>query len=248
MKTNQYKVLIGDDSTENGLAWANLLRQKGMYTMTRQRNGRVILDTLRHELPDVLIIDAKMPEYDAVALMAIITAELPKTPIIIVVSSYDSPQVEREVMDAGASYYMVHPFEPETLAGRVGNLLGGFVPSGVVEKVSTGSLEGIVTNYIRELGIPAHLLGYNYLRTAVMLSVDDNKFICDITGKLYPEVARLYASNPSRVERAIRHAVNYAHSNSGKRCPTNKELIATFVDDARLDMVQTVIQQRRVTA
>ena len=254
MTTKQFKVLIGDDSMENGLAWASLLKQKGMYAVTRPRNGRVILDTLRHEAPDVLVIDAKMPEYDAVSLMAKMKEELPKMPITIVVSSYDSPQVEREVMDAGARYYMVRPFEPSALAGRVENLLGGVMNSGVSVEYNVhdnvpNDIEYVVTEIIHQIGIPAHIKGYHYLRTAILLSVDDNEMINCVTKLLYPTVAKKYTTTSSRVERAIRHAIEIAwdrgdveilnsffgytiHTSRGK--PTNSEFIALIADKLRL--------------
>jgi two-component system response regulator (stage 0 sporulation protein A) len=254
MTTKQFKILIGDDSMENGLAWASLLKQKGMYAVTRPRNGRIILDSLRHELPDVLVIDAKMPEFDAVSLMAKVKDEFPKLPITIVVSSYDSPQVEREVMDAGARYYMVRPFEPAALAARVENLLGGFINNAVnveynVHNNVPNDIEYVVTEIIHQIGIPAHIKGYHYLRTAILLSVDDNEMINCVTKLLYPTVAKKYSTTSSRVERAIRHAIEIAwdrgdveilnsffgytiHTSRGK--PTNSEFIALIADKLRL--------------
>ncbi|MDR2559292.1 MAG: sporulation transcription factor Spo0A [Oscillospiraceae bacterium] len=259
MTTKQFKVLIGDDSMENGLAWASLLKQKGMYAVTRPRNGKVIFDTLRHELPDVLVIDAKMPEFDAVSLMTKIKDELSKTPITIVVSNYDSPQVEREVMDAGARYYMVRPFEPAALAARVENLIGGVTAgSGIGGNVNVeynvhdsvpNDIEYVVTEIIHQIGIPAHIKGYHYLRTAILLSVEDNEMINCVTKLLYPTVAKKYTTTSSRVERAIRHAIEIAwdrgdveilnsffgytiHTQRGK--PTNSEFIALIADKLRL--------------
>ncbi|MCL2697015.1 MAG: sporulation transcription factor Spo0A [Oscillospiraceae bacterium] len=261
MTTKQFKILIGDDSMENGLAWASLLKQKGMYAVTRPRNGKAIFDTLRHELPDVLVIDAKMPEFDAVSLMAKIKDELPKMPITIVVSSYDSPQVEREVMDAGARYYMVRPFEPGALAARVENLIGGAHGSanvGIGGNVNVeynvhdnvpNDIEYVVTEIIHQIGIPAHIKGYHYLRTAILLSVEDNEMINCVTKLLYPTVAKKYSTTSSRVERAIRHAIEIAwdrgdveilnsffgytiHTQRGK--PTNSEFIALIADKLRL--------------
>ncbi|MCL2018249.1 MAG: sporulation transcription factor Spo0A [Oscillospiraceae bacterium] len=253
MTTKQFKVLIGDDSMENGLAWASLLKQKGMYAITRPRNGRVILETFRQEMPDVLVIDAKMPEFDAVSLMAKIKDEVAKSPIVIVVSSYDSPQVEREVMDAGARYYMVRPFEPNELARRVENLLGSSLGNMSVEynvhDDIPDDIEYVVTEIIHQIGIPAHIKGYHYLRTAILLSVDDSEMINCVTKLLYPTVAKKYNTTSSRVERAIRHAIEIAwdrgdvetlngffgytiHTSRGK--PTNSEFIALIADKLRL--------------
>ncbi|MCL2108290.1 MAG: sporulation transcription factor Spo0A [Oscillospiraceae bacterium] len=252
--TKQFKILIGDDSMENGLAWASLLKQKGMYAITRPRNGRVILDSLKSEIPDVLVIDAKMPEFDAVSLLGKMKEELTsaKLPIVIVVSGYDSPQVEREVMEAGAKYYMVRPFEAAALAQRVENLLGGAGGMNVeynVHDTVPNDIEYVVTEIIHQIGIPAHIKGYHYLRTAILLSVDDNEMINCVTKLLYPTVAKKYSTTSSRVERAIRHAIEIAwdrgdveilngffgytiHTSRGK--PTNSEFIALIADKLRL--------------
>ena len=258
--TKQQKILIGDDSMENGLAWASLLKQKGMYAITRPRNGRIIMETLKSEQPDLLVIDAKMPEFDAVSLMGKMKEELTKTPVVIVVSGYDSMQVEREVMDAGAKYYMVRPFEPAALAARVENLLGSAVSNVSVEynvhENVPNDIEYVVTEIIHQIGIPAHIKGYHYLRTAILLSVDDNEMINCVTKLLYPTVAKKYSTTSSRVERAIRHAIEIAwdrgdveilngffgytiHTSRGK--PTNSEFIALIADKLRLQFKNRAI-------
>ena len=257
--TKQFKILIGDDSMETGIACAHLLKQRGMHAVTKPRNGRIILDELKRELPDVLVVDAKMPEYDAVSLMGKMKEELSKMPIVIVISSYDSPQVEREVMDAGAKYYMVRPFDPGVLVQRVENLLGSIANVSVeysVHESIPNDIEYVVTEIIHQIGIPAHIKGYHYLRTAILLSVDDNEMINCVTKLLYPTVAKKYSTTSSRVERAIRHAIEIAwdrgdvetlnsyfgytiHTSRGK--PTNSEFIALIADKLRLQFKNRAI-------
>lgn len=251
--TNKTKILIGDDSMEQGLAWANLLKQKGMFAVTRQRNGRVILESIKTDIPDIVIVEAKMPELDAVSLIDTLKTQLDKLPIIIVVSNFDSPQIEREVMHAGAKYYMVKPFEPRILLERIDNLLGNPInlktTSFNVHEDIPNDIEYVVTDIIHQIGIPAHIKGYHYLRTAILLSVEDNEMINCVTKLLYPTVAKKYSTTSSRVERAIRHAIEIAwdrgdletlngffgytiHTARGK--PTNSEFIALIADKLRL--------------
>lgn len=252
--TNKAKILIGDDSLEQGIEWANTLKSMGMFAITRPRNGKIIMDAILSEVPDVVIIDAKMPELDATDLMNGLKNTRERLPIIIVTANYDSPQVEKEVMEAGARYYMVRPFESKTLAAKVVNLIGTSqlelktIAYNVHDSIPD-DIEYVVTDIIHQIGIPAHIKGYHYLRTAILLSVEDPEMINCVTKLLYPTVARQYSTTPSRVERAIRHAIEIAwdrgdvdvlngffgytiHTARGK--PTNSEFIALIADKLRL--------------
>ncbi|MGN0597842.1 MAG: sporulation transcription factor Spo0A [Ruminiclostridium sp.] len=264
--TNKTKVLIGDDTPEQGIAWANLLKTTGMFAVTRQRNGRVILESIKNDMPDVLIIEAKMPELDAVALINEIKQIRDKLPLTMVIANYDSPQVEREVMEAGAKYYMVKPFEPKTLCTRIQNMIGSNAsPAESTTSYSQHSvlpedMEYIVTDIIHQIGIPAHIKGYHYLRTAILLSVSDSEMINSVTKLLYPTVAKKYNTTSSRVERAIRHAIEIAwdrgdvdvlnnyfgytiHTSRGK--PTNSEFIALIADKLRLQFKGKILVQQQ---
>lgn len=252
--TNQTKILIGDDTLEQGMAWANLLKSMGMFAITRHKDGRIVLDTIRSEVPDVVVIDAKMPNLDAVGVIHELRMAREKIPTIIVTANYDSPQVEKEVMEAGAKYYMVRPFEPKMLANRILALTGNsplnMKPTAynVHENVSN-DIEYVITDIIHQIGIPAHIKGYHYLRTAIMLSMENDEMINSVTKLLYPTVAKKYSTTSSRVERAIRHAIEIAwdrgdvdvlnsffgytiHTTRGK--PTNSEFIALIADKLRL--------------
>lgn len=255
--TNKTKILIGDDTLEQGIAWASLLKSMGMYAYTRHRDGKLILDSIRTEVPDVVVIDAKMPNLDAVSLIHELKTIRDTLPIIIVTANYDSPQVEREVMEAGAKYYMVRPFEPKTIANRIQALVGdkNSNPLDVksveynIHERKLDDIEYVVTDIIHQIGIPAHIKGYHYLRTAILLSVDNDEMINCVTKLLYPTVAKKYSTTSSRVERAIRHAIEIAwdrgdvdvlnsffaytiHTTRGK--PTNSEFIALIADKLKL--------------
>jgi len=251
----QTRVLIGDDSKEYGHAWARTLISRDMYAVTRPKNGRVILETAKSDKFDVLVIEAKMPELDAVSLINEIKSVSDSSPLIIVIANYDSPQTEREVMDAGAKYYMVKPFMPVVIADRIEKLLNTSdrinlknVSYSIHESVPD-NIEYVVTDIIHQIGIPAHVKGYHYLRTAILLSVDNSEMINCVTKLLYPTVARQYSTTPSRVERAIRHAIEIAWDRgnvdtlnsffgytvqTAKGKPTNSEFIALIADKLRL--------------
>jgi len=279
MNKKQIKVLLGDDSIEFGMTWARSLISKGMYAVTRQKNGKTILDTIKSDRFDVVVLEAKMPELDAVSLIDEIDnlhSYRDNPPAVIVIANYDSPQIEREVMEAGAKYYMVKPFEPSVLAKKIEriidhpdspefssaaqsplaltglNLLGNI--SYNIHDSIPDSIEYIVTDIIHQIGIPAHIKGYHYLRTAILLSVEDTDMLNNITKKLYPSVAKQYSTTSSRVERAIRHAIEIAwdrgnvdtlngffgytiHTAKGK--PTNSEFIALIADKLKLKFKKT---------
>ncbi|NBH84599.1 sporulation transcription factor Spo0A [bacterium C-53] len=150
-------------------------------------------------------------------------------------------------------YFMVKPYDPEQMRNRLKNLKTSEQPLIAVKEMSTekkGDLESDVTNIIHEIGVPAHIKGYQYLRDAIMMSVDDMEMLNSITKVLYPTIAKKYQTTPSRVERAIRHAIEVAWSrgkmdtidalfgytiNMGKGKPTNSEFIALIADKIRIE-------------
>lgn len=243
------KILIGDDSLELGIAWATGFKEVGLYAITRPKKGRLLLDYAQSEKPSAIILDAKMPEMDTCEVIKGIRDLQGYSPLIVVTANYDSPKVEREVMDAGADYYMVRPFETTSLVNKVMSMLGEQKADAEPRKKDTPDIEWIVTDIIHQIGIPAHIKGYHYLRTAIILCVNNSEMIDSVTKLLYPTVAKLYATTPSRVERAIRHAIEIAwdrgdvdtldsyfgytiHTSKGK--PTNSEFVALIADKLRL--------------
>ena len=248
--TDKIKVLIGDNSSEFGLTWASLLKKEGMFAATRSKNGKVLLESIRNDMPEFLIVEAKMPELDAASLLEAVRRGRGTLPITIVVSNIHSPELEKEVMDAGAAYFMVKPFAPEIMVNKIRSLKGYKSLSVPQMHKEITNLEYVVTDMIHKIGIPAHIKGYHYLRTAIILSINDNEMINSITKMLYPTVAQKYATTSSRVERAIRHAIEIAwdrgdvdvlnslfgytiHTSRGK--PTNSEFIALIADKLRLE-------------
>lgn len=245
---NKIKVLIGDDSAEYGIACASSLRAAGLYVITRRKDGRTLVDAIQHDAPDVVIVDAILPNLDAMELMRHVRAANGKQPYFIVTSAYDSAFIEKQAMESGASYFMLKPFNLEMLAQRIFRLVQGeqTTNSGNREEED---LEFVVTETIHQLGVPAHIKGYHYLRVAILLSIDNQELLESVTKMLYPAVAKHFDTTSSRVERAIRHAIEIAWDrgdldtlntffgytvNTAKGKPTNSEFIALITDKLRL--------------
>lgn len=251
--TNKIKVLIGDDSAEYGISYSNTLRTMGFFVVARPKDGLALFDAIKNEMPDVVIIDAIMPNLDAIELMKKIMVSVYKKPLFIVVSTYDNPFIEKQVMENGASYFMLKPFEVKTLGERILSLTGRNVKDdqGIsFQKNPNGTnLEVIVTDIIHQIGVPAHIKGYHYLREAIIESVLDASKLESVTKVLYPSVAKKFQTTASRVERAIRHAIEIAWDrgnldtlnsffgytiNTGKGKPTNSEFVALITDKIRI--------------
>ncbi len=248
------KILIGDDTADFGITTANALRGYGLYAITRRKDGNVLMKAIMDETPDVVIVDSTMPHMDAIELIKRTKAEAPVFPAFIVTSSYDNPFVERQIMELGAAYFMLKPFEIPALAERILSL---------TNQQQSGSsqqdLEITVTDVIHQLGVPAHIKGYHYLRAAILASIDNPELLESITKMLYPTVAQKFNTTSSRVERAIRHAIEIAWDrgdldilnaffgytvNTCKGKPTNSEFIALVTDKLRLQQKSTLVHSK----
>lgn len=240
---SKIRVLIGDDSAETGVSIANKLRERGMYAYTRRKELSVILDSIRNDPPDAVVIDVNVQNGDAVTIMKRVKEFGVKFPVFIVTSASDNEFIERQVMDNGASKFLLKPYDTEDLCKAVSSALGDKVNS------LSDDMEIVVTDIIHQLGVPAHIKGYHYLRTAILHSIEDKALLDSVTKLLYPTVAGIYDTTPSRVERAIRHAIEIAWDrgnvdtlnsffgytvDTGKGKPTNSEFIALITDKLRL--------------
>ena len=166
-------------------------------------------------------------------------------------SNSDNPTLEREVLEAGAAYYFIKPFDPNLITDRLIKMTGSSNASQslTITQQRSGDMEVLVTEIIHQIGVPAHIKGYHYLREAILLSVQDQEYINSVTKLLYPTVAKKFSTTSSRVERAIRHAIEVAWDrgdvdvltnyfgytvNTGRGKPTNSEFIAMISDKIRL--------------
>ncbi len=259
--TNQIKVLIGNDTADCGMAWAGALKNAGMYAITRRCDGNSVLNSIKSENPDAAVLEAKMPFCDAIEVIRKLKAEKKYVPNVIIVSNNADANLEREAAALGAAFTL-KPVDPQFLVSKI-NRMCGIAKETAPEVPDETALEYAVTEIIHQVGIPAHIKGYHYLRTAIMLSVNNDEMINCITKLLYPTVAKQYQTTSSRVERAIRHAIEIAwdrgdvdvltnlfsytvHTSRGK--PTNSEFIALIADHLRLKFKQDAAGRGALTA
>lgn len=256
MEATTRKVIIADESREFAVPCASLLKSFGVEAVLVPKDGEALYEAIVAQKPQAVLCDVFMPHSDAIGVMKRVQEEenLPQ-PQFMVLSGFDNVLLQNEVMQSGARYYFLKPFDPEVLAERIVQLMGSDEQRGGknVKTVSFGTggqdMELMVTEMIHQIGVPAHIKGYHYLREAILLSVEDPEVMNAVTKVLYPTVAKKFATTPSRVERAIRHAIEVAwdrgdvdtlnayfgytiHNSRGK--PTNSEFIAMLSDKLRL--------------
>jgi len=251
------KVLISDDNKDFCAQIASLLHGYGYQAMFVPKDGNKLIGAINEHCPDVVIMDVFMPCVDAIGVMNAIKSGGKADPVFMTISSFDNAMLERGIMSAGASYYFMRPFDVEDMAQRIVAMasqnMSGNVTSITAARNAAVSLELSVTEIIHQIGVPAHIKGYHYLREAIIMSVNDPDIINSVTKQLYPAVAKSFSTTSSRVERAIRHAIEVAwdrgdvdvlnsyfgytiHNTKGK--PTNSEFIAMISDRLRLKLRQ----------
>jgi two-component system response regulator (stage 0 sporulation protein A) len=264
-------VLIADDNGEfaNNLA-GYVEREEDMEVIAMARDGNEAFDMICSTQPDIALLDVIMPHLDGIGVLEKIQdANLEKEPICIMLSAVGQDKITQRAIDLGAEYYVVKPFDIKLLIKRIKDLKNyqpsqfknitmmardvkpQYIEIPEANKRSEENLEALVTNVIHEVGVPAHIKGYQYLREAIILVVNDIDVINQITKQLYPEIAERFHTTPSRVERAIRHAIEVAWGrgqqeavenifgytvSASKGKPTNSEFIAMIADKLRLEM------------
>ncbi|MGN0546978.1 MAG: sporulation transcription factor Spo0A [Acutalibacteraceae bacterium] len=245
------KAMITEDGSETSHELAGILRSNGFEVSTVIKDGTQIISKLKEgERPDVILMDGFMPRLDALGVLREMDSmRLEKRPIVMVLSSTDNSRFESEVLNSGADYYFLKPYNPSMLAERV--IQFTTLSGSVAEKTGVKDLEVVVSQIMHQIGVPAHIRGYQYLREAIILSVNNSEMISSVTKVLYPTVAKVFKTTPSRVERAIRHAIEVAwdrgdvdvlssyfgytiQNERGK--PTNSEFIAMISDNLKLRM------------
>ena len=245
------KAMITEDGNETAHELAGILRTNGFEVSTVIKDGMQIIEKLSSgERPDVLLIDGFMPRMDALGVLREIdNMHLEKRPLVMVLSSTDNQRFESEVLRAGADYYFLKPYNPAMLAERITQFSS--IHNSNASSNGVKDLEVVVSQIMHQIGVPAHIRGYQYLREAIILSVNNSEMISSVTKILYPTVAKTFKTTPSRVERAIRHAIEVAwdrgdvdilssyfgytiQNERGK--PTNSEFIAMISDNLKLRM------------
>ena len=255
------KILIADESREFGENCKSILSEYDIEVIIAPKNGIKVVEMIKKYEPNIVLMDVFMPYLDAIAVMNHIkNIENLNKPQFLIMSGSDSRCLEEEVLNLGALYYFLKPFDINILVERIlslskinniesrQNLKTSFV---MKKRVNENDLEMMITEVIHQIGVPAHIKGYYYLRDSIMITIENGDAMTSITKCLYPTVAKMHLTTASRVERAIRHAIGVAwdrgdvdllnsifgytvHSEKGK--PTNSEFIAMIADKLRLKL------------
>lgn len=245
------KVMLTEDGSETLHELAGILRSNNCEVSTVIKDGTQIVEKLKSgEVPDVLLMDGFMSRLDALGVLRELGAmRLERRPMVMVLSSADNQRFEGEVLRSGADYYFLKPYNPAMLAERIVQFSS--IHNANANSSGVKDLEVVVSQIMHQIGVPAHIRGYQYLREAIILSVNNDEMISSVTKILYPTVAKTFKTTPSRVERAIRHAIEVAwdrgdvdvlssyfgytiQNERGK--PTNSEFIAMISDNLKLQM------------
>jgi len=271
MENSKITVVIADDNKEFcSILNDYLLNQKDIVVIGIAKDGREALELVEEKKPDLLILDIIMPHLDGLGVLERINGmDLEKVPRIIILSAVGQDKITQQAIALGADYYTVKPFDMEIFTKRIREMFTispqvESTPRTTIQQYTSSSsilssndtksntpldLETEITNIIHEIGVPAHIKGYMYLREAITMVVNDMELLSAVTKELYPSIAKKYNTTASRVERAIRHAIEVAwgrgqiesinklfgytiHTDKGK--PTNSEFIAIIADKLRL--------------
>ena len=257
---NRVKVLIGDSSESFGKACENGLRGYNFDVMCVVKDGNKVLEQIYEFKPNIVLMEAFMVHRDALSIMKeILHSDHSPKPSFLIMSSTDNPKLESSLLAGGADYYFLKPFDIGILAERICSIAQApMTPNRTLPLPAAAGnepdLEVLVTQVIHQIGVPAHIKGYHYLREAVILAIKNVDIINAVTKQLYPTVAKKHDTTSSRVERAIRHAIEVAWDrgdidtlnsyfgytiNTGRGKPTNSEFIAMIADKLRLDLKKT---------
>ncbi len=241
---NKVKLLMTDTSPELSRLCKEMLPAHNVDIVVCARNGVVAYSEIVKQRPDAVLLDVFMPGMDAISLKNRYEENYPEAKTMFYVTgTFQNEELEREVMESGFSFYFLKPFDITALAYRV--LLGFGRGTSQSSEGDTMKSEDMVTDMLRTIGVPAHIKGYRFLRDAIMMVIEEPALINAITKILYPDIAVAHSTTASRVERAIRHAIEVAwdrgdievlnfyfgstvHSLRGK--PTNSEFIAMLAD------------------
>jgi len=267
---NKITVLIADDNNEFAMTLSSYLeKEEDMEVIGMARDGNEAYEMIQGTNPDIVLLDVIMPHLDGLGVLEKIgQSDNKKKPLCIMLSAVGQDKITQKAIELGAQYYVVKPFDINLLIKRIkevkyyqptqfkNNLIGREIKAKYIDispekNKEEDNLEALVTNVIHEVGVPAHIKGYQYLREAIMMVVNDIEVINQITKQLYPQIASKYKTTPSRVERAIRHAIEVAWGrgqtdavesifgytvSAAKGKPTNSEFIAMIADKLRLEL------------
>lgn len=202
------RIIIADETAELGISCEKALKERGLEVTLCPKDGKQLLERIRESCPDVVLADVFMPNMDIIGVLSRLNGS-DIHPSVMAMAYSDNRRLESEVLKAGASYYFIKPFDTETVVEGIMRFSQNGESGGKAE-VSDGMLEIAVTEILLQTGIPAHIKGYHYLRTAIVSVIKNRELINAVTKLLYPEIAKQYGTTATRVERAMRHAIEVA--------------------------------------
>jgi len=272
------EVLLADDNREfANLLSEYISEQEDLSVAGVAYNGEEVMEMIEEKgiVPDILILDIIMPHLDGLGVLERLRElNLDPAPKIVMLTAFGQENITQKAVQLGASYYILKPFDMDVLVNRIRQLAAGPVPTvssgaagGTLSSISSQmrrrpsllsaakpqgkpNLDASITNIIHEVGVPAHIKGYQYLRDAITMVYNNIELLSAVTKTLYPAIAEKYRTTPSRVERAIRHAIEVAWTrgnidsishlfgytiNISKAKPTNSEFIAMVADKLRIE-------------
>lgn len=256
-------VAIADDNERMVRLLGEIVKSdEELQVVGTAKDGEEAYEIIKRKEPDVVLLDIVMPKLDGLGVMNKVNNDkgIKKQPAFIMISAIGQEKITEDAFDLGAEYFIMKPFDNDMVINRIKRVrdrnemkkeqarkVNAYEKAKEPSKVN---LESEVTGIIHEIGVPAHIKGYQYLREAIIMSVNDIEMLNSITKILYPTIAKKFQTTPSRVERAIRHAIEVAWSrgkmdtidelfgytiNNGKGKPTNSEFIALIADKIRLE-------------
>lgn len=244
-------VLIADDNRDFCELLKEFIAQQEDFNLTGiAYNGIDALQMIRETKPDVVVLDIIMPHLDGIGVLEKLVSSNGNKPRIIMLTAFGQESVTQRAVELGADYYILKPFDFNVLATRVRQLAEGVNVSQYIAPAKPKNMDVAVTNIIHEMGVPAHIKGYHYLRDAILMVIGEISLLGAVTKELYPTIALKYQTTPSRVERAIRHAIELAWDrgnvemmtsyfgytiNLDRGKPTNSEFIAMVSDKLRIE-------------
>lgn len=245
------KVMVAGQGCEHESRCAQSLSKEGFNVVMVPKDGNEIVKAVESQAPDALFMDVFLPGIDALGVLTQLEKmNLRKKPVVVVMTAIASSGFEQVLLEAGAAYCFVKPFDLEEMSKRMGQIIAWNSKSNVNEVYSKAQdTQIVITDIMHQIGVPAHIKGYQYLRQAIMLTIDNPSLLHSVTKILYPTIAKQNDTTASRVERAIRHAIEVAwdrgdvdvlssyfgytiQNSRGK--PTNSEFIAMISDKLRL--------------
>ena len=244
-------ILIADNSEEFCSALSTALQRTERFNLVGTAcDGEQAMQLLEERKPDILVLDLMLAKKDGLSILKSMTG-WERRPAVVATSGFMTDYVASAAAGLGVAYLILKPCDMEALVDRLEELRGDTGRSIPIRRAPGQSIEALVTGIIHEIGVPAHIKGYQYLREAIIIAVGDMDVINAITKVLYPQVAKTFQTTPSRVERAIRHAIEvawdrgdldtlqrffgYTVSNT-KGKPTNSEFIALIADKLQLQL------------